>query len=212
MARRLNDFYPTPAWATEILLEHVAITGNVLEPCAGQGHISHVLDRHVPDFGQIHVYTNDIDPVFDCDGHADALDLTFWNPSRFGGEITWVVSNPPFSIADQLVPLAYEKSYFGIAMLLRLSWLEPTRARGPFLEEHPPTTVIVLPRISFDGSGQTDNVTTAWFVWDRRQCNGQRLIVVPRRAPQVRLLDAPMHAVQGALPSTQAYAHLGGEG
>jgi hypothetical protein len=61
-------------------------------------------------------------------------------------------------------------------MLLRLSYLEPTEDRGAWLNSHPPTDLIVLPRISFTGNGKTDSVTCAWIVW-RKQCNTQRIAI-----------------------------------
>lgn len=179
MSRRENDFYPTPAWATDILLGTIGTRLDViLEPCAGAGHISNALRRHY-----LQVVTNDLDPRFPADWHLDVLSDEF--ARRFKPD--WVISNPPFAIADRLVPRCLEMAEWGVAMLLRLSWLEPTRARGEFLEKHPPSTLMILPRISFTGDGDTDNVTAAWFIWDRRQCNGQRIIVIPRRAPQPAL-------------------------
>lgn len=185
-ARRVNDFYPTPAWATEILLDRTPISGKILEPCAGDGRISSVIER-----AGLAVMTNDIDARFDCNLSEDALGPDLWHIATFDSGIDWVVSNPPFTLADRLVPLAYEKAHVGVAMLLRLSWLEPTQARGLFLEEHPPSRLLVLPRISFDGSGKTDNVTCAWFIWNRWQFNGQVIEIVPRRAPQPALQAAP---------------------
>lgn len=44
MTRRLNNFYPTPAWATRELMKRVPIIGTILEPCAGQMDISKELD------------------------------------------------------------------------------------------------------------------------------------------------------------------------
>ena len=48
--------------------------------------------------------------------------------------------------------------------------------RGAWLNEHPPTTLIVLPRISFTGNGKTDSVTCAWMVWEKNAIT-QRIIV-----------------------------------
>lgn len=51
MARRESfDFYPTPAWATEILLRHLPLDvgEDVLEPCAGDGDIADVVLRYRP--------------------------------------------------------------------------------------------------------------------------------------------------------------------
>jgi hypothetical protein len=35
--RRAGDFYPTPAWVTQCLLDTLPLRGVVWEPCAGQG-------------------------------------------------------------------------------------------------------------------------------------------------------------------------------
>lgn len=183
-SRRPNDLYRTPVWAVHQLLEAVSIEGTVLEPCAGDGRIANVLRLDA----RREVYTNDVDGRFDCDYAFDARHPGMWEAvsREAGGKVDWVVSNPPFSFADQIVPLAFRESGIGVAMLLRLTWLEPTLARGEFLAEHPPK-VISIPRISFTGDGNTDNVPTAWFVWehDRRV---EDVIVVPRRAASSQLV------------------------
>lgn len=56
-------------------------------------------------------------------------------------------------------------------MLLRVSFLEPCNDRAEFLAAHPPR-LFVLPRISFTGDGKTDNVTCAWYVWDKEAFGG----------------------------------------
>ena len=165
--RRQNDFYPTPEWATQSLMRHVGVRGTVLEPCAGDGAIARVVDgvleaNHNGGF----VYTSDIAPQMNCSFCGDATRRDFWEQaSEMCDGIDWVVTNPPFSVAPQIVPLAYEHAAKGIAMLLRLSYLEPVENRGTWLNEHPPTILIVLPRISFTNDGKTDNVTCAWMVW-----------------------------------------------
>ena len=194
--RRINDFYPTPAWGTERLLARCLIDGVVLEPCAGDGRIANVLKNS----SARKVYTNDIDAKYGCCGAIDALhphlwDAGFWS-SLVGQLPDWVISNPPFSIADRLVPLAFQHAQSGVAMLLRISWLEPTKARAEFLAAHPPTMLIVLPRISFTGDGKSDNVTCAWFVWDKQHQGNlcqqvhQEIIIEPHRAPQPALAEA----------------------
>lgn len=165
MRRRL-DFYPTPEFATEILLRHVPLSGRIFECCVGAGDIAQIVKRRGD------VMTNDIDPSRPANYHEDAAQRHIWRDVV----CDWTVTNPPFSHAPKIVPFAYEHSREGIAMLLRLSFLEPTEDRGWFLNEHPPTTLIVLPRISFTGNGKTDNVTCAWMVWDKSE-RGQRIIV-----------------------------------
>jgi hypothetical protein len=171
MTRRAFDFYPTPAWATHVLMKHANVHGFTYEPCVGAGDIKDVL-RQYP--GVRCVLTNDIDPERHASTRLDARRSEAWH-----GEADWVVSNPPFSDAMAIVRLAYTHARWGVAMLLRLSFLEPTEDRGPWLAEHPPTHLIVMPRISFTGDGKTDSVTTAWLVWDR-MAHGQQVIVVPK--------------------------------
>ena len=156
--RRVNDFYPTPEWATNFLVERVSIGGWIFECCSGNDDIANVLARRAGA-----VITNDIDTSMPAMFHRDILE-----PWDFGEvEFDWVVTNPPFNLAPQIVPRAYNHAREGIAMLLRLSFLEPVENRGPWLNQHPPTRMLVLPRISFTGDGKTDSVTCAWMVWEK---------------------------------------------
>ena len=157
--RRAWDAYFTPASAVEALLRVVRPSGRILEPCAGDGAIARPLVQR-----GLQVITNDLNPTMPTLMRGDATDPTFW---RSGGGVEWVISNPPFSLSAAIVPLAYKHATRGIAMLLRLSWLEPCADRAEFLTKHPPTTLIVLPRISFTGDGKSDNVTCAWMCWDK---------------------------------------------
>ena len=174
MARRPRDAYYTPTDAARRLLEAIPdIAGEtVLEPCSGLDAIAAVLRMH-----GCCVTTNDLDRSTPAQFHADATDPAFWTGSR---RSAWVVTNPPFSCAAQIVPLAVQHATRGVAMFLRLSYLEPVRNRGAWLAAHPPTGLIVLPRISFTGDGQTDTVTCAWMVWDTLALGTIR--VIPKEA------------------------------
>ena len=41
-----NDFYATPSWVTEALLQHIRFRGPIWEPCCGDGAMASVLSRH----------------------------------------------------------------------------------------------------------------------------------------------------------------------
>lgn len=173
--RRPWDAYFTPESAVQTLLAHVPIDGNALECCSGDGSIARPLSE------RCQVFTNDLNPAMPSEHHYDATDLDFWwdqNDPAFD----WVVSNPPFNVASQIVPLAHRHAKVGIAMLLRLSWLEPCADRVDFLSQYPPTTLIVLPRISFTGNGKTDSVTCAWMVW-MKSPQPQRIVI--ERKPEL---------------------------
>lgn len=173
--RRPFDAYFTPSSAVETLLKHVSIEGRVLECCSGDGAIARPLKSH-----GCQVDTNDFNFEMPAALCFDATDPCEW---RFVTH-DWVVSNPPFKGASQIVPLAFNAAKIGVAMLLRLSFLEPCEDRADFLSQHPPTQLIVLPRISFTGDGKTDSVTCAWMVWNKHQA-GTR-IVIERKPQRVR--------------------------
>src|SRR4051812_23502812 len=123
-ARRDHDFYETPSWMSVALLKRIPIRGRVLECCAGHGAITRVL---VAD-DRITVTSNE--PYQDCQGArytCDATKRSTWSAWR---PFDWIVSNPPFNLAEAIVPLALEHARIGVAMVLRLSWFEPTLDRA----------------------------------------------------------------------------------
>lgn len=166
MPRDALDRYFTPKWMTRELLARVPISGRVFEPCAGDGSIVAMLEKEsllrIPE-----VITNDYDPKTEWDYQRDAVMYDLFdevNPD-------WVVTNPPYdnTILHDIVKNSLQAAYTGVAMLLRLSFLEPTMEKGKteesWLIRNPPDLQIVTPRWSFTGNGKTDSVTTAWYVW-----------------------------------------------
>jgi hypothetical protein len=161
--RRALDFYPTPAWATAILLDRVPqLRGRVLECCSGAGDISTTLAERTA----VTVIQNDIDERRPSDFHRDATDPLAWQQiNEAAGPFDWIVSNPPFSLASKILPHAQRYAVHGLAMLLRLSYLEPCLDRVDWLlAQQARGRVLVLPRISFTGDGKTDSVTAAWLI------------------------------------------------
>lgn len=167
--RRKLDAYMTPAWAVRELLKHVIVRGTVFEPCAGDGSITNVI-AEIPGRPR-RIITNDIDRQRLTDRHGDAREQAVWKDVTSHWPIDWVITNPTWSKDDPLRILQHATWHakVGVALLLRLSFLEPTDTRyprGPFLHRHPPSRLIVLPRHSFTGDGKSDSVTAAWMVWE----------------------------------------------
>lgn len=171
--RRENDFYETPPWMTRALLVNVPeIGGAIFEPCSGDQSIARVLAT----VGL--VFTNDINPARKALWHFDAS-----QPLAYQGmhNIEWIVTNPTYKMptCTQIVEQAIKAANVGVAMMLRLSFLEPTakvNPRGPFLEAHPPSRMLVMPRHSFTGNGKSDSCTTAWMIWSKVPLSGPPLL------------------------------------
>ena len=170
-----RDFYATPSWVTEALLQHVSLRGPVWEPCCGDGAMATVLAAHGHD-----VVSSDIaDRGFGTSG-IDFLTCQ----STLGGARS-IVTNPPYgdtgshkgqakSSAAMLEflrhALALTASVQGqLALLVRLQWIAGRRAAdvlssGPFA-----ATIILTQRIKwFDMGERTKRAQHhhAWVVFD----------------------------------------------
>jgi hypothetical protein len=177
VGRRKLDAYPTEARVTEVLRHHVILSGNVLEVCAGAGSMARVLLSE----GTTAVFANDINPVYETDYVSDAADAA---AEVWRRQWDWVVTNPPFSQAHEILPLAWENCRVGVAFLLRLTYLEPAGNRADWLQEHSRfmSHLIIFgqPRPSFTNNGKTDSVTTAWMVWQKRHQDGCLVEFAPK--------------------------------
>jgi hypothetical protein len=169
--RRPNDFYPTPSWGTECMIDALPFPinpGIILEPCCGARDIVRVVEQ-----GNPAVFTCDIDPKHQPDLVADMTMRESWDEAieRIGCNPDWVITNPPFNAAHHILPLALEYSTKGVIALLRLSYSEPCENRSRWLYDNQDRqSILYLPRrISFTGDGATDNVATAWFAWGKTE-------------------------------------------
>ena len=162
-ARKLEQYF-TPERFVTVLFDTLSRTGysfegrRICEPCVGDGAISARFPAGCLPF------TNDLDPTFPADGHADARLAETWQAFPAAD---WVVTNPPFSGALPILQHALAHATAGVALLVRISFLEPTFDRQDFLAENPPSRIVVLPRHSFSGDGATDSVTCGWLIWEK---------------------------------------------
>jgi len=155
------DRYYTPQWVIDALVSrlkgyHFPTTGTLLEPCCGDGRLARSLGAQGWE-----VITGDIDPDVQADHRWDfreAVALGRVPP------VDGVVTNPPYKDVSSYVTAALDVSPF-VAMLMPLSWQEPTSDRARIWLERPPAHILVLPRPSFTSDGKTDPRTVAWYVW-----------------------------------------------
>ncbi|MDZ4374001.1 MAG: hypothetical protein U1C74_21610 [Phenylobacterium sp.] len=158
-----EDFYPTPIWAARAGAERVAFLDSkartAWEPACGAGHLAHGLRDYFPT-----VHTSDAYPY---DGNQ-ILDFTGLAAGRPNAD--WIITNPPFNLAEDFIRLAWERARRGVALLMKIAALE-TVGRHPLLTRDCPLT-LVMPfseRVPMHkGRWEPDGSTAAfyaWFVW-----------------------------------------------
>ena len=183
------DDFPTPPWATRALLEHVLNTRrsefrsmSCLEPACGAGHMSRVLKEY---FGEVR--SSD---AYDY-GYAPKRD--FLNYPYEANAVDWIITNPPFRLAEEFVLRSLKVARRGVAILARTVFLESIgRYEGIFLQHPPSTFAQFVERVPMVKGRLDMKATTAtgyaWLVWDKCYSGEPRLSWVP---PCRRSLERP---------------------
>lgn len=131
----VNDF-PTPSWATRALMEKVlhkvdAKRMTCLEPACNRGYMSRPLSEY---FGVV-ISSDKYD-------YGDNTILDFLTISKNDlPPIDFVITNPPFSLAQQFIEKGLQIANKGVAMLVRTSFLEGTKRFKELYVKHPPAMV-----------------------------------------------------------------------
>ena len=111
------DFYPTPPWATRALCAWLATrydlaTLTAWDPACGEHHMVRPLRESFAE-----VYASDVAPH---KGGHEVVDF-LWPSER---RADFIITNPPFKLAEQFSLRAIEQSDHGAAMLVRSAFLE----------------------------------------------------------------------------------------
>jgi len=153
------DFFPTPPWATRALMQ-VVLGGpfhSIWEPACGYGHMSEVLREYSDD-----VLATDI---FDYAGYPKAVaDFLKWE----GPGADWIITNPPFGDETEKFTLrAIELARIGVAMFVRLQWLESVGRYETIFKDHPPTCIAFFAeRVPLcKGEWKPDGTTATAYIW-----------------------------------------------
>lgn len=182
-----RDFYATPSWVTEALLQHVRLRGPVWEPCCGDGAMAKVLAAH----GHEVVASDIAERGFGRPG------VDFLACRAVPDGCRSIVTNPPYGdtglhVGQERSPLAmlgFLRHALGLAasvdgqlaLLVRLQWIAGQRA-AEVMSAAPFASVIVLTRrIRWFDMGERTNAAQhhhAWVVFDHHH---------PRGAPPVLL-------------------------
>jgi len=157
------DFYPTPRWATQALVDHESFEGTVWEPACGDGAMSDVLKE-----SGLSVMSSDL---YDR-GYHNCLAIDGVDFLKSNSVYDNIITNPPYSLANDFVIHALNQSRKKVAFLLRLSFLEGATRQKNIFQRTPPTRIwIFSERVTFypKGEERSSGGTTAyaWFVWDR---------------------------------------------
>jgi hypothetical protein len=153
------DFFPTPAWATEALIDNESFHGQIWECACGNGAMSSVLETVGNNVASSDLYDR---------GYGE-VGVDFLNSDRQAHNI---VTNPPYNAAEGFVHAGLKAAKHKFALLLRLAFLEGANREKTIFSRHPPSRVWVFSeRITFYPAGavQQGSGTTAyaWFVWDK---------------------------------------------
>lgn len=162
---RQLDYFPTPPWAAragaELILRLDPEARSVWECACGAGHMA------IPfaDYFE-RVYASDVHGH----GHGEVRDFLAEDRGFDIPRWDWIATNPPFKPAADFLTRALDRARRGVALLLRVQFLEgvgrypllygdrPMTALAPFSERVP----MVLGRWDPAASSAT---AYAWFVW-----------------------------------------------
>jgi hypothetical protein len=173
------DDFPTPPWATRGLLEHVLddkralAVMSCLEPACGAGHMAKVLTEY---FGQVH--------CSDAYQYGYGHERDFLTYPYEAHAVDWVITNPPFRLAEEFVLRAFHVARHGVAILARTVFLESVGRYAGIFRENPPTKFAQFTERVPMVKGRLDSKATtatgyAWLVWEKGVAGPPRLMWVP---------------------------------
>jgi len=166
-AKDSRDDFPTPPWATRALFEHVVADfgpfrlQSALEPACGEGHMAKVVAEY---FGEVRA-TDAYAYGYGC--VRDYLEVPYE-----ANAVDWVITNPPFRLAEEFVQRSLIVARRGVAILARTVFLESVGRYRDLFEKSPPVRVAQFTERVPMVKGRLDRKAStatgyAWLVWLR---------------------------------------------
>lgn len=153
----MSEFYSIPKGVTHALIKHSFISGSVLVPHDPLGVLSDQLRSH-----NLKVTRND---------KEENLTDPVWWVSEKAKKYDWIISSTMglSNYTEYILEYGIQAATSGIAVLDRLSFIEPVARRKNFLLANKLSNMIVLsPRPKFRALGSTkDSVTSCWFLFQK---------------------------------------------
>ena len=202
------DYFPTPPFATRALCEFLRDLGyplhayDVWEPACGEFHMARPSGEY---FAKVRA--SDVHPY----GEHQVLDFPLLGRSEHGAD--WVITNPPFMLAEQFIRTALDVAGTGVAMLVRSAFLEgEKRCLGLFAETAPSYVLQFSERVVMlkdrlvrsgrvdpfhekPGSKASSATSYSWLVWLHRVERDTRLRwIAPCRHRLERDGDYPIYS------------------
>ena len=189
------DHFPTPPWATRALCEWLTARnehlGNVWEPACAEGHMSRALAEYFP-----LVASSDIHDY----GYGAIADFLVPSPLVPASQrIDWIITNPPFRLADQFARAAIDRVRIGVAILVRTAFLESADRFRTLFSVTPPSYILQFVERVPMFKGRLDrrgSTATAycWLVWRLGDAGTQFYWISPCRKRLERAEDYPSEA------------------
>lgn len=181
MKRPEDDFYPTPDIATKALLKYIQIPDNIYcwEPSCGNGAIA----KFLPEGRTLST------DLIQRDYGVGNIDFLKIEKAPFGGNPFWIITNPPFKIADKYIRKAFELGADKIILLLRYAYCEGVRRSDIMDSGRLERVLLFKERITMFPAYMTAEQTQkfgetmypyAWFIFDKNKVNKEGEFIVQR--------------------------------
>lgn len=186
------DDYPTPPWATRALIEHVILpemdsvrADTCWEPACNRGHMVRPLSEYFS-----HVWASDIHGYgFGAQGDFLIPGMVPWDDGR---GVDWIITNPPFRLAQQFIERSSQIAQVGFAMIVRSAFLEGVGRYHDLFIKNPPSIIaqfterVVMVKGRLEPKGSTATAY-CWLVWIDGKPNTQFQWIPPCR----KALESP---------------------
>lgn len=169
------DNYPTPPWVTRALFEHVIQPkGKCWEPACGQHYMSDTLE-------ELGMNVKCSDRYKYSGVKHKKIDFL-----EYSGDFvpSWIITNPPFKLAEEFVIKALEHTKKGVAIFIRASFLESIGRYDSLFRDNPPSIVAqFVERPALKENEVVKSHASAflytWIIWEKGKTETKYVWIPP---------------------------------